>query len=81
MNDEENALVEESSGAVGASLWTANVLVTKVRVMILDEQGKALEQGEATPVMDAVWEYIPANEGKVLVEAGHLAGNVTRQVF
>jgi len=56
-----------------------NVLVTQVLVTILDEQGMTLEQGEAMLVNEAWWEYMPATEGKVRVEAWDLAGNVTRK--
>ena len=60
---------------------TDNVQVTKVRVTILDEEGKTLEQGQAALVRNVVWEYLPATEGKVLVEAWDLAGNVTKRDF
>jgi hypothetical protein len=55
------------------------VLVSKVLVMILDSEGKIVEQGEAVFVKDMKWEYISATEGRVSVEAWDLAGNVARQ--
>jgi len=55
------------------------VLVSKVFVMILDSEEKVVEQGEAVFVKDIKWEYMPATEGRVSVEAWDLAGNVARQ--
>ena len=56
-----------------------NVLVTRVVVTILDQERKALEQGEATLMNSVWWEYVPVNKGIVRVEAWDLAGNVTRK--
>jgi len=55
---------------------TDNVLVAKVHITILDEQGKAIEQGEAILQEDQLWEYITRVEGKIRAEAWDLAGNV-----
>ena len=55
-----------------------NVLVDKVFVMILDEEGKTLEKGQAVQVNDA-WEYVSATEGKAIAEAWDLAGNAVKQ--
>jgi len=59
---------------------TDNVQVARVLITILDEQGQALEQGEATCVHDHWWEFetTAPNEGKVAVEAFDLAGNCTK---
>ena len=59
---------------------TDNVLVTRVRVTVLDEEGKTLEQGEAVQQGSKTgwWEYIPHSEGKIMAEAWDLAGNRTR---
>jgi hypothetical protein len=57
---------------------TDNILVTKVVITILDEHENALEQGEAI-LIKGLWEYIPATQGRVKVEAYDLAGNVTRK--
>ena len=56
-----------------------NVLVTKVRVTVWDEEGKTLEQGEAVQQgpKTAWWEYVTHAEGRVLAEAWDLAGNKT----
>lgn len=57
-----------------------NVLVTKVVVTLLDEQGHILEQAEATLINNAWWEYNTSSttQASILVEAFDLAGNVTR---
>jgi hypothetical protein len=58
---------------------TDNVQVTQVLITFSDEQGKILEQGNASPVEDSSWEYKTSSTGNILVEAFDLAGNVTRQ--
>jgi len=58
-----------------------DTMVARVTVTILGEQGRCLEQGEATLWMGVRWEYQPANRGTIRVEAWDLAGNVTRQEF
>jgi len=55
-----------------------NVLVTKVLVTFLDEQGQILEQGEAALIKDAWWEYASGTQGNVTAEAWDLAGNATK---
>jgi hypothetical protein len=56
-----------------------NVLVTRVRVTVLDEEGKTLEKGEAMQPGSKTgwWEFTPHSEGKLLAEAWDLAGNKT----
>jgi len=56
-----------------------DVMVASVRVMILDEEGKVVVKGEAIKIKGDWWEYMPAAEGKVVVEARDLAGNVVRK--
>ena len=59
---------------------TDNVQVTKVLIAISDDEGKTVEQGQATMKYDTLWEYTtsaPA-EASVTVEAFDLAGNCTR---
>jgi hypothetical protein len=58
---------------------TDNVLVTRAFVTILDEEGKVKEKGEGIRGEDDWWEYVPAAEGRVRVEAWDLAGNVVRR--
>ena len=55
-----------------------NVMVTKVLVMIMDDQEKVLEQGQATQVNEILWEYITQAAGRVIVEVYDLPGNTTR---
>ena len=52
-----------------------DVLVAGVRVVVVDERGKTLEQGEAIKGKGDWWEYVPREAGKVIVEAWDLAGN------
>jgi hypothetical protein len=67
-----------------------NVMVAKVRVMILDAEGKALEQGEAgqadpssgsgwPSASSGWWEYVSSKEGRMVAEAWDLAGNKVRK--
>ena len=58
-----------------------DVMVTRVRVSILDEAGQCLEQGDAELVMGVWWDYQTTEQGRIQVEAYDLAGNVTRQEF
>ena len=56
-----------------------NVMVAKVRVTILDAEGKALEQGQAVQAEGNWWEYVSSKEGTVVAEAWDLAGNGVRK--
>jgi len=58
---------------------TDNVLVVRVFVTILNEEGEIREKGEGLRGEGDWWEYGSATEGRVRVEARDLAGNVTRQ--
>jgi hypothetical protein len=60
---------------------TDNVQVAKVLVTVSDEQGVPVERGEAKWISRTWWEYHTSTQGKVLVEALDLAGNVARQEF
>jgi hypothetical protein len=56
-----------------------NVIVAKVEIMILDEQGDIVEQGEAVRVHGDWWEYLPESSGKKIAAAAwDLAANVTK---
>jgi hypothetical protein len=55
-----------------------NVMVTKVLVMVLDEDGKMMEKREAVQVESDWWEVELVAEGKVMAEAWDLAGNVAK---
>ncbi|MGB7874270.1 MAG: hypothetical protein WBL25_07785 [Anaerolineales bacterium] len=55
-----------------------DVKVAKVLVTILNEAGDVLEKGEATQIDEMIWRYEPGQEGRLLVEAWDLPGNVAR---
>jgi hypothetical protein len=61
-----------------------NIMVARVQVTILDEEGKVLEKGEAVKTEDSStasgwWEYATNSIGKVVAEARDLAGNVVKE--
>jgi hypothetical protein len=58
---------------------TDNVMVTRVQVTILDEEGKVIEKGEGIKRKNDWWEYVPSAEGRIVAETGDLAGNVARK--
>ena len=59
-----------------------NILVTKVVVTTLDEQGRMLEAGEARRQAGDWWEYSSKLPGQTrIVEAWDLAGNVAKLVL
>lgn len=77
--------IEREEGRI--RIWASdNVMVTKVQVMVLDEEGKVREKGEAIRekgirkegIGGDWWEYTPTAAGKVVVEARDLAGNSVR---
>ena len=53
-------------------------MVTCVQVLVLDEEGKVLEKEDATQGRGDWWEYVPGADGKVVLEARDLAGNVVK---
>jgi len=70
--------IERKGGRI--RIWASdNVMVTSMQVMILDDEGKIVEKGEALRGEGDWWEYVPGAEGKVVVEARDLAGNVVRE--
>lgn len=69
-------------GRYGAAvrIWaTDDVQVSGVQVLVLDEKGEVLEQGEAVQGRGDWWEYLPRAAGKILVEARDLPGNKVRR--
>jgi hypothetical protein len=70
--------IERQDGRIHINA-TDNVLVDKMLVTILDEDGKTLEQGQAVRVDGSWWEYATLTEGSVRVQASDLAGNVVSQ--
>ena len=75
--------VERVNGKVRVQA-SDNVMVVKVVVTVLDEEGKVLEKKEAAPepVEGAKWWEVELGaEGKVVAEAWDLAGNVGKEVL
>lgn len=72
--------IEWQDGKVRVSAYD-DMIVTRVTVTILDEEGQCLDQGEAQLWMGVWWDYRPAKKGRIRIEAWDLAGNVTRQEF
>ena len=59
-----------------------NILVIRVQVTLLDEDGAVLEKGEAVRREVDCWEYASQAKGKtVIAEAWDLPGNVTKFVL
>src|SRR6266545_3877721 len=60
---------------------TDNIMVAKVQVTVLDEEGKVLEKGEAVRCKGDWWEFPSTTEGKTIkAEAWDLPGHVTKFV-
>ncbi len=55
-----------------------DAMVAGVQVTVLDARGKVVEKEEAIRKKGDWWEYVTSAEGKVVVEARDLAGNVTK---
>ena len=82
LGDWFNPPVIQRVGRYGAAvrIWvTDDVRVAGVQVLVLDEEGKILEKGDANQGRGDWWEYVTTTEGKVVVEARDLAGNVVKQ--
>ena len=58
-----------------------DVMVTHVRLTILDAEGNILEQGDAKLHYGPFWEYQPVSMGRIRVEAWDLPGNVASHEF
>lgn len=72
--------IERNQGRIRVDA-SDDVMVTRVTVTILDDDGQPLEQGEAELVLGVWWDYRATNRARIQVEACDLAGNVTRQEF
>ncbi|MFN8384388.1 MAG: hypothetical protein U0V02_20790 [Anaerolineales bacterium] len=70
--------IERKDGRVSVQA-SDNVMVVKVVVTILNEEGKAVEKREAVKADGDWWEVELAPDGKVVAEAWDLAGNVGRE--
>ncbi len=61
---------------------TDNILVARVRVTVLDEDGKVLEKGECTKGKGNWWTFTPTVQGhSIIAEAWDLPKNVTKFVL
>jgi hypothetical protein len=69
--------IERKNGGIRIQA-SDDVMVASVQVLILDEQGKVVEKAEGIKGKGDWWEYESTAEGKVVVEARDLAGNVAR---
>ena len=58
-----------------------NVLVTRVRVTIVNADGEVLESGDASQVDADWWEYPVSTEGIIEAVAWDMAGNKTKAVL
>jgi hypothetical protein len=72
--------IERREGCIRVKA-TDNIIVAKVQVTVLDEEGKVLEKGEAVRRKGDWWEFPSTTEGKTIkAEAWDLPGHVTRVV-
>jgi len=71
--------VERAEGCI--RIWASdNVMVARVQVTVMDEDGNVTERGEAVwKVESGMWEFAVSADGKVLAEAWDLAGNMVRK--
>lgn len=60
---------------------TDNIQVVKVVVMVIDGQGKILDQGPAVSQDGRTWEYSTTAMGGVRAEAWDFAGNATTREY
>jgi hypothetical protein len=73
--------IERRKGRIRVEV-TDNIMVAKVQVTVLDEEGRVLEKGEAVRRKGDWWEFaLRHTEGKtVKAEAWDLPGHVTRVI-
>jgi len=76
--------IERKKGGIRV-MASDNVLVTGVRVRIMDVEGNVMEEGQAEQVNPEKyperWEYVSSTEGRVEVSAWDLAGNEAKAVL
>ena len=73
--------IEQKEGRIRVQA-TDDVRVARVRVSVLDAEGKIVETGEATRKKGNWWELpSQAQGGMIVAEAWDLPGNVARQEF
>ena len=71
--------IERKDGRVRVQA-SDNVMVVKVVITVLDDEGKVVEKKDAGKIEGDWWEVELIGDGKVVVEAWDLAGNVGRGV-
>ena len=80
LNAPEIHAVEKKDGCIRVQA-SDNILVSRVHVTVLDEQGGTLEAGEAIKSEGDWWEFASEAGGKtVIAKAWDLTGNVTKYV-
>jgi len=73
--------VERRGGSILVEA-TDNVMVARVRVTVLDQEGKVLEAGEAVRGEGDCWEFVsPTHGDKIVAEAWDLPGHRTKFVL
>ncbi len=73
--------IEQRDGCILVEA-TDNILVAKVRVTIMDEEGKVLEKGEAVRTEGDWWEFASHTQGKTIkAEAWDLPKHVSQFVL
>lgn len=73
--------IERKKGRIRVQA-TDNVLVARVRVTVLDEDGQVVEAGEAARKRGDWWEFAAPAQGRTITaEAWDLPGHVTRFVM
>ena len=73
--------VEQEAGKILVQTGE-NMIVTRVRLTLLDAAAEVVQIGEATRRKGDRWEFSPTGRGRILiVEAWSPAGHVTRLVF
>jgi hypothetical protein len=72
--------IEQREGCILVEA-TDNILVARVRVTVMDEEGKVLEKGEAVRTEGDWWQFDSHTQGKTIkAEAWDLPGHVTQFV-
>jgi hypothetical protein len=74
-------VIEQKEGCIRVQA-TDNIMVARVQVTVLDEEGRVLETGEAVRSAGNWWEFASQAEAKTITaEAWDLPGHMTRFVM